>query len=62
MATGQALVADDPLPLGPIVRIYDESGPTLDLRSGLSLPAYPTPADWKRLVLAGLPLPPELEV
>jgi len=62
LATGQALVADDPLPLGPIVRIYDESGPTLDLRSGLSLSAYPTPADWKRLVLAGLSLPPELEV
>ena len=48
--------------LGPLVRFYDEAGPTLDLRSGLSFTGFPSPEEWKRLMLAGLPLPPELEV
>jgi hypothetical protein len=47
--------------LGPLVRFYDEGGPTLDLRSGLSSSGFPVPAEWKRLILAGLPLPAELE-
>ena len=47
---------------GPLVRFYDESGPTLDLRSGLSFTGFPSPEEWKRLMLAGLPLPAELEV
>jgi ATP-dependent Clp protease ATP-binding subunit ClpC len=48
--------------LGPLVRFYDEAGPTLDLRSGLSFTGFPAPEDWKRLMLAGLPLPPDLEI
>jgi ATP-dependent Clp protease ATP-binding subunit ClpA len=48
--------------LGPLVRFYDEGGPTLDLKSGISLPGFPMADQWKRLLLAGLPLPPELQV
>ena len=32
----------DPWPLGPLVRFYDEGGPTLDLRSGLIAARLPT--------------------
>ena len=61
MAAGRAQVADDPWPLGPIVRFY-EAAATLDVRTGLTVPHFPAAADWKTLLLAGLPLPPELRV
>jgi hypothetical protein len=52
-----AEVSGDPLPLLPVVRIYNEGGSTFDLRTGMVLetvpPAYP-------FVMAGLALPPEL--
>ena len=60
LKAGQATTADDPFPLGNILRFYDEGGPTIDLRSGLTLPHFPTSKDWKTLLLASLPLPPEL--
>ena len=59
---GQAATTPDPWPLGRIVRIYDERGPTVDLRSGLTLPKSPSRVDHKTFILAGLPLPPEMEV
>lgn len=62
LRAGKATTANNPFPLGDILRFYDEAGPTVDLRSGLSLPHFPTPKDWKTLLLAGLPLPPELIV
>ena len=52
----------DPWPVGSIVRFYDESGPSLDLRSGLTSAQLPTPAEHRTWILAGLPLPPELEM
>lgn len=60
-AAGRAATGDDPFRLGAIVRFYDISGPTLDLRTGRSTPNFPTPTEWKSLVLSGLPLPAELE-
>ena len=62
LAAGRANTADDPWPLGKVVRFYDEGGSTLDVRTGLSLPNFPTAKEWKTLLLAGLPLPPELEI
>ena len=61
-ADGRSNEVDDPLPIGQIVRFYDEGGPTLDLRTEMSLTTYPTVDAWKQLVLAGLPLPVDLEV
>ena len=58
---GRTAADDDPFPLGRIVRFYDEGGPTLDLRTGLTLAGPPNVDQWRRLVLTGLPLPPELE-
>ena len=60
-AAGRAATGDDPFRLGAIVRFYDLSGPTLDLRTGRSTPNFPTAAEWKSLVLGGLPVPAELE-
>jgi ATP-dependent Clp protease ATP-binding subunit ClpA len=62
VAAGSAAVDADPWPLGPIVRFYDDAGPTLDLRTGRSLPGFPTGAEHKILILSGLPLPEELNV
>ncbi len=61
VANGHAFPTSDPTPLGKIVRFYDEAGPTLDLRSGISLPTQPTPSQYKTLLMAGLELPPELK-
>ena len=60
LRSGSATTTEDPFPLGDILRFYDEAGPTIDLRSGLSQPTFPTAKEWKTLLLAGLPLPPEL--
>jgi hypothetical protein len=62
LAKGCTTEDSDPWPLGRIVRIYDEGGPTLDLRSGKTLSSWPSLQDRKSLILAGLPLPPEMEV
>ena len=48
--------------VGSIVRMYDEGGATLDFRSGRTTANFPSPAETKRLLLAGLALPPEMEV
>ena len=61
LATGQLAAAEDPDPLGPLVRLYDEAGPTLDLRSGLSVPGFPSWEQLKWLLLSGFALPQEWE-
>ena len=60
MAAGEE-GAPDPWPIGKIVRFYDENGATLDLRTGLKLRSLPEKAEHKRLLLAGMTLPPEME-
>jgi ATP-dependent Clp protease ATP-binding subunit ClpC len=57
---GEAAAEDDPCRLGPMVRIYDEGGRTLDLRTGLVVETMPDARDWQAFVLTRLPLPPEL--
>jgi hypothetical protein len=58
LAEGRAAAADDPLKLLPVLRIYNENGTTVDLRTGLMgwtiPPLYP-------FVVGTLPLPPELQ-
>jgi hypothetical protein len=48
---------EDPLRLLPVRRLYHEDGKTVDLRTGLASPKRPR---LKGLILATLPLPPEL--
>ncbi len=62
LAQGRAACDQDPWPLGKIVRFHDESGPTLDLRTGATFSKPPSIEERKALLLAGLPLPPEMEV
>jgi hypothetical protein len=62
LSLGRAAESSDPWPIGPLVRIHDERGPTIDFRSGTTLPRLPSVEDRKALLLAGLPLPPEMEV
>ena len=63
-AKGDADVASDPMPLLPVLRIYEEHGPTVDIRTGLLSPtsiAQLAEADELRTFLFSvLPLPPEL--
>src|SRR5262249_15947240 len=72
LAEGTATVEEDPFRLKPVVRIYDEQSATLDVRTGLILPAQLTPHANPQVlpaalpeaisdfVLAALPLPVEL--
>jgi ATP-dependent Clp protease ATP-binding subunit ClpA len=62
LAAGSASSDDAPAPLPPVVRIYDERGPTVDLRSGLSTPSLPKVDELRTFLLAGLPLPIEFQV
>ncbi len=63
LAEGCAEPQDDPLPLGPIIRLY-ETAPggrrIIDLRTGLVLEPKSTPADKRSFGLALLPQPPEI--
>ncbi|HSI36028.1 MAG: hypothetical protein ACAI43_22555, partial [Phycisphaerae bacterium] len=56
-AAGPSRAADD---TGPVVRLYDATSATVDLRTGLICPAMPTADDLRRMVLAGAALPPEV--
>jgi hypothetical protein len=60
LAVGQAELEDNPLPLLPVLRIYDEQGPTVDLRTGLMAPGFPDGSVLWSFVLSALPLPSEL--
>ena len=51
---------DNPFPLKPVVRVYDAARGTVDLRTGAVAPADVSPIDLRRLILASLPVPPEM--
>lgn len=61
LARGEAGPDDDPLRIGPVVRRYEENGPTLDLRTGFVTREWPTPRDLRTFLLAQLPFPDELQ-
>jgi ATP-dependent Clp protease ATP-binding subunit ClpA len=58
MMNGQE--TEDPWRLLPVVRVYDDKGSTLDLRSGLLTPTPPAPEALRTFILSALPLPSEL--
>lgn len=60
LARGEAEPEDDPLAIGPVVRRYEENGPTLDLRTGLITHEWPGARDLRTFLLAQLPTPREL--
>jgi hypothetical protein len=57
LSRGEAAIEDDPLPLLPVLRIHNEGGAVLDLRTGL---AERTAGRLLPFLVAALPLPPEL--
>jgi MoxR-like ATPase len=58
LAEGEAGPDDDPAPLRLVLRVYNENGSTLDVRTGLVGPTLPELAPF---VLAALPLPAEFQ-
>lgn len=64
LAVNEASVNDDPHPLGPIIRIYDQSAgqarTTIDLRSGITIPRFPAMDDLRAFLASSLELPEEL--
>ena len=56
-----ALPDSSPLRLLPIVRVYEHTGRTLDLRSELLSVEFPSSADLNTFVLSSLPLPAEVQ-
>jgi ATP-dependent Clp protease ATP-binding subunit ClpA len=59
LAAGQTTPENDPFTLLPVLRIYNENGATLDLRTGLVGRTVPP---LHPFVVGTLPLPPELAV
>jgi hypothetical protein len=57
LSRGEAAVDDDPLPLGRVLRIYNEGGSMIDLRTGQVGGAF---GELLPLMTATLPLPPDL--
>lgn len=61
----EAGVNDDPHPLGPVIRIYDQAGgqtkATVDLRSGITIPRFPAMDDLRAFLASSLELPAELQ-
>ncbi len=53
-ALGEASIEDDPLRLMPVIRIYDEKGLTLDLRTGLIVNGKPEIAEMRAILLTAL--------
>lgn len=64
LAMNEAGVNDDPHPMGPVIRIYDQSGGltrgAIDLRSGLTVQRFPTIDDLRAFLSSSLELPAEL--
>ncbi|MCY2962330.1 MAG: AAA family ATPase [Planctomycetota bacterium] len=54
VATGRATIAEDPDPPGRLLRVYNELGATLDLRTGQSTPGFPSREEHRRLLLSAL--------
>lgn len=69
LAERESLTADDlaqsPMAVHPVTRVYNRTGrnfgSTLDVRSGLVAQGFPTAKQMRTFLLAGLPLPPELQ-
>jgi hypothetical protein len=65
LTMNEASVNDDPHPLGPVIRIYDQSAgqtrTTVDLRSGITIPRFPTMDDLRAFLSSSLELPLELQ-
>lgn len=59
LATGTARIEEDPWSPGPVVRLYERPGLTLDLRTGDMTDGTPDNAAWQRFLLGALPLPVE---
>ena len=53
---GDAVMSDDPWRLQPVLRLYQEQGGSLDLRTGLAWRANEVSPPW----IKALVLPPEL--
>lgn len=65
LAMNEASVNDDPHPLEAVIRVYSESDgqtkTTVDLRSGLTVPRFPTMDDFRAFLASSLELPLELQ-
>jgi hypothetical protein len=60
LEAGRAGGDEDPFPLAPVVRVYEEPGLVRDLRTGRAVPS-PLLVDTRRaLILESLPLPDEV--
>ncbi len=62
LARGEASADDDPLAIPPVVRRYEENGPTLDLRLGFVTTNWPDAGDLRTFLLAQLPPPGEFQL
>jgi ATP-dependent Clp protease ATP-binding subunit ClpC len=60
LSAGQATVDEDPFKLEPVVRVYNHRGGLIDWRTGLLSAEPPSPRERRAVLLAALPLPPEL--
>jgi len=60
VALGKASVDDDPFPLAPVVRVYQDQGSIVDVRSGQVVPGPLTVAQLYDLILDRLPPVDEL--
>jgi ATP-dependent Clp protease ATP-binding subunit ClpA len=58
--TGSGEMREDPFRLAPVVRVYDATRGTVDLRTGAVAPAEASALDVRRLMLASLPVPIEM--
>jgi hypothetical protein len=56
--------APDPgsAPLGPVLMSMDARKSWVDFRSALAVPAAPSPEEFRALMFAALPLPPEIQL
>jgi ATP-dependent Clp protease ATP-binding subunit ClpA len=65
LALDEAGVNDDPHPLAAVIRVYSEAEgqtrTTVDLRSGLTAPRFPTMEDFRAFLASSLALPAELQ-
>jgi ATP-dependent Clp protease ATP-binding subunit ClpA len=60
VAAGTVAPDSDPHRLGEVIRVYDSSRATLDLRTGLMCDGLPRGEDLRRVILAARPLPAAL--
>ena len=58
---GESALEDDPFPLGPVVRVYDERSATVDLRTRTSVAGWPEAGDLWTFLGSSLPLGDETD-